>query len=96
MLIIESTYHYVTVQTNEKPSFVCKGICKSVHWRNKTAYIAEQLPKCDICGGGLKIAQPEIDYKIIKETTENLTWGLMRLSKVKPEFEEFAKQNWCR
>ncbi|EWH08085.1 hypothetical protein DS2_19156 [Catenovulum agarivorans DS-2] len=98
MIIIESAHHIVESKLNKKPSLVCKGICKSVHWHDTDANQPQVLvlPKCEICGGNLKLATENIDYKVLELAITNEEFGFNKISRIKPEFIKFAEKTWLK
>lgn len=94
---VETKYHYITTNANNKPKYTCSGLCKKVYWEDdyRGASVLKIL-KCQSCDGNListnKADYTVLEYKITSQKIKKITVSYM--SEVKPEFIEYAKKNW--
>jgi len=99
MYQIESKYHFITSNENEKPKYICSGLCKKAYWEDKHKKPNPvELLKCESCEGILKTITKD-DYKVIefKITPQQIRKTTIEyLSQVKEEFIGYAKANWVK
>lgn len=94
---VETKYHIITTNENDAPSYVCKGLCKKVYWKEKHQEVNPlMMLTCESCGGNLASINNDdyevIEYKKTSQRTNQMT--IQYMSQVKPEFVEYAKANW--
>ncbi len=101
----ETQHHYIYIEVEDPPEYVCTGNCKSIWWPTDipTPGIIE-LPRCPKCGGSISAAQakdyrmldliPELQNQVKQYQQSNHRYKLSHLAAVKPEFEEQAKKGW--
>ena len=94
---VETKYHIITANDNDKPAFICTGLCESVWWLSSfPGYTPLSNIHCEKCGGKLRAAKPE-DYKVIDfKISDQNAFGLFLSHDVKEEYKDFALANWCK